>query len=162
MNYSLKTKHRVALNLSLSGSKQGNLMELIDIITEILVFGGALLALTVIFSFYISKKKMVADTSSQQSIKINSIKKSWHSQRSIENEFQRKINEPFHPQIFQIGQSKQLDIRIIPKSSTSAPDPSLKTNNSERPTSERNGTSRYKIINDELRKTEEKAVNFYL
>ena len=162
MNYSIKSEHCVALNLSLIVSKQGNQMEIIDIITEVLVFGGALLAFTVIFSFYLSKKKNLADFSSH-SVKINSIKNNWYLHRSVENESQRKNQEPLHPQIFQIDQSKQLGIRIIPRSSTANGDSNFNTNNHyERPASERNGTARYRIINDEIRKTEEKAVNFYL
>jgi hypothetical protein len=139
-------------------------MELVEIISNVLIFGGALLFFVVMISFILSKMKR--EENPAFSHRPKRLKKSKIETDNTVNDEQgifRKNQNSASPQIFQLDNARQREIKIIRKPTAltrerkenSRPDSNLPAK------TEGNGT-RYTIVNDELKKSPIKAANFYL
>jgi hypothetical protein len=140
------------------------MMELIEIISDILIFGGVLLIIVVLMSFFLSKsKKEVEQANIHRS--LPSIKTSFnmHSGMNKEQQALRNNQTEAYPQIFRLNNYVGKELKIVRKRTVDKKetqerimfdDGHLKTTNG-------NGT-RYTIVNEELKKSGVKAVNYYL
>lgn len=139
-------------------------MELIQIIYDILLFGGILLVCVIIISYLISKSRI------EEKGSFNS---AWSSLNQKPSELQRKINyeqELFRkkiasipPQIFSIDDLKPKAVKIIRKSTVSKRDLQAEIRMEENHLNKTDGNGkRYTIVNEELKKSRSRAVNFYL
>ena len=139
-------------------------MELIQIIYDILLFGGILLVCVIIISYLMSKSRIEEQ---------GSFNSTWSGLNQKPSELQRKINyeqELFRkkitsipPQIFSIDDLKPKAVKIIRKATVSKRDLQEEIRIEERHLNKTNGgTKRYTIVNEELKKSRSRAVNFYL
>lgn len=141
-------------------------MELIQIIYTILLFGGVLLLLVVLFSFVLSKVRAAEESKQlnpepERIIKtdITQQKRNYEQFLLRKNEVPRKDHFAANPVIFPIDQFKQRELNIVRK-----PTFKTRTESSESELKkETNGNgNRYTIVNDEIKKSRNKAVSFYL
>jgi len=139
-------------------------MELIQIIYDILLFGGILLVCVIIISYLMSKSRIEEQ---------GSFNSTWSGLNQKPSELQRKINyeqELFRkkiasipPQIFSIDDLKPKAVKIIRKATVSKRDLQEEIRIEERHLNKTNGgTKRYTIVNEELKRSRPRAVNFYL
>lgn len=139
-------------------------MELIDIISNILIYGSGLLVLVIGISFILSRTK--------SEVKFNDAHQSSNSKLHERNPLPRmnmeqsKLREDqtvAYPQIFRLDTLKPKEIKIIRKSSSSKRESQEKLRFDPKDLSKTNGNGvRYTIINDDLKKKSIKAANFYL
>jgi hypothetical protein len=136
-------------------------MELIEIISTILLFGSGLLILVVLISFFISRLKKDDASNNLRVVESNSEK---HKHRVHRINFaQSKKEKPVHdPQIFQLKQIRPREINLIHKVSFKETGEKTRAtkNESEKTNSNVNG-SRFKIINEEQKKSGNQAANFF-
>lgn len=139
-------------------------MELIDIISDLLLYGSGLLVLVIAISFVFSKTK--TDENSVISYNDYPYKYQQISTQQKVNDEQgalRKNQTIAYPQIFPLEHFKPREIKIIRKSTVTKRNsqetlrfiPKLSTQ------TDGNGI-RYTIVNEELKKKNFKVANFYL
>ena len=134
-------------------------MELIQIIYSILLIGGILLLVVVIISFYFSKTRAYYAPAIPipESI-IN------QNNNNFEQQLIRNSETAFYPQIFQIGQQKSREIKIIRKPTVSKREIQEQIRMEENHLNTDGNVKRYTIVNEEMRnkKLRFRAANFYL
>ncbi len=139
-------------------------MELIQIIYDILLFGGTLLVCVIIISYLMSKSR-IEEEDSYNSAEGNFNLKLSFLQRKINYEqelFRKKIGS-IPPLIFPIDDLKPKEVKIIRKPTVSKRDLQEEIRIEERHLTKTNdGSKRYTIVNEELKKSRSRAVNFYL
>jgi hypothetical protein len=134
-------------------------MELIEIISDILVFGGVLLVLVVLISFFLSKAKLESGNASANKALTNSTA----TQLRMNNEQKdfRKNQSVVNPQIFQLNNYTSRELKIVRKRTVDTRDVQERMMPDNEHLVSTNGTrTRYTIVNDELNKSS-KAANFY-
>ena len=139
-------------------------MELIDIISNILLYGSGLLVLVIMISFVLAKTKSEEEsTISYQGSPYKS--QQINPQQRVNNEqgVLRKNQTIAYPQIFRLEHSKPKEIKIIRKSTVTRRDSqeALRFDPKHPTRTDGNGT-RYTIVNEDLKKKSFKAANFYL
>ncbi|MFA7227714.1 MAG: hypothetical protein WC061_01665 [Melioribacteraceae bacterium] len=137
-------------------------MELVDIISDILIFGGSLLTLVVFISFIISKKKgdelIAAGRENKNSIDSDS---RVNFGRGSEQKYLRANNSASVPQIFQLDNTRQRELKIIRKSTVTARDTQENSRiEFDQQTKADGSGNRYTIVNEELKKSPGIAANF--
>lgn len=139
-------------------------MELIDIISNIIIYGCVLLFLVVLISFVISKTRM-------EGIKQVSIKTSYPAQNAtnpvrlidIEQAISRRDQTIAYPQIFRIDNVKPKEIRIIRKPTETRRESQEELRfDAKNPTKTNGNGLRYTIVNDDIKRKSVRAANFYL
>lgn len=134
-------------------------MELIEIISTILLFGGGLLVFVVLVSFFSSKMKANEEDSQYVRRKQqNSSKDSMRRFKTVTPILPRNNREQL-PQIFQIEQLRPREIKVVRKPTfreTKSEDSATSTEQ-RKITNEKN---RYTIVNEEQKKSRNKAANF--
>lgn len=134
-------------------------MELIEIISDILVFGGVMLVLVVLISFFLSKAKLESGNSATSKALTNSSA----AQLRINNEQKdfRKNQSAANPQIFQLNNYTPRELKIVRKRTVDTRDVQERMMpDNEHLVSTNGSRTRYTIVNDELNKSS-KAANFY-
>ena len=134
-------------------------MELIEIISDILVFGGVMLVLVVLISFFLSKAKLESGNASTNKALTNSTA----AQLRINNEQKdfRKNQSVVNPQIFQLNNYSSRELKIVRKRTVDTRDVQERMMpDNEHLVSTNGNRTRYTIVNDELNKSS-KAANFY-
>ncbi|MHB8905089.1 MAG: hypothetical protein ACYC5R_05600 [Melioribacteraceae bacterium] len=134
-------------------------MELIEIISDILVFGGVLLVLVVLISFFLSKAKLESGNTSSNKALTNGTA----TQLRMNNEQKdfRKNQSVVNPQIFQLNNYASRELKIVRKRTVDTRDVQERMMPDNEHLIPTNGTrTRYTIVNDELNKSS-KAANFY-
>ena len=134
-------------------------MELIEIISDILVFGGVMLVLVVLISFFLSKAKLESGNASTSKALTNSTA----AQLRINNEQKdfRKNQSVVNPQIFQLNNYSSRKLKIVRKRTVDTRDVQERMMpDNEHLVSTNGNRTRYTIVNDELNKSS-KAANFY-
>ncbi len=134
-------------------------MELIEIISDILVFGGVMLVLVVLISFFLSKAKLESGNASTNKALTNSTA----AQLRINNEQKdfRKNQSVVNPQIFQLNNYSSRKLKIVRKRTVDTRDAQERMMpDNEHLVSTNGNRTRYTIVNDELNKSS-KAANFY-
>jgi len=139
-------------------------MELIQIIYDILLYGGTLLVCVIIISYFMSKSRIEeevyyssGDSSSNQKSSL------LQSKINYEQELLRKKISSTPPLIFPIDDSKAKEVKIIRKQTVSKRDSQEEFRIEEMHLNKTNGNGkRYTIVNDDIRKTKIRAANFYL
>jgi len=133
-------------------------MELIEIISTLLIFGSGLLLVVVVVSFLLSKVKGEENPGHNGSHKLYAepvfVKQSLNREQQM---IRKKQSTPV-PHIYQLDQFKPHEVKTI-----------RKINSSERLSDEKyyareiakTKTRRYTIVNDQLKKSSHKAMNFY-
>lgn len=141
-------------------------MELIQIIYSIVVYGGVFVVILLVFLFALSKARTtnVNQTKSPelalvtQSIEHsqvqNSHKNNYHTDEQI---ILRKLSDQ-QPQIFNIDQTKHREVNIIRKPTFHTATEFTKDSYDER----NRNSSRYTVVNEQMKKTNSKVMNFYL
>jgi hypothetical protein len=134
-------------------------MELIEIISTVLLFGGGLLVFVVCLSFFISrfKNESVANKNKRYTHTGDNQR---FSQPKIRFTQPKKTTSFITPQIFQLEQVRPREIKMIRKMTFQETINNAKERSTD---SYRNNgnNNRYKIINEEQRKTTDKVVNLY-
>lgn len=146
-------------------------MELIQIIYSILLFGGGFVLVIMIVSFMLSKSKVqdLPYARVQEKVTISNqiirTRANYHNQvasaftnnhvHKEQNEI-RNISQQARPQIFPIDQIQPREVKIVRK-------PTVREEARNKATEERkmNGR-RYTIVNEDQRKSSNRAINFYL
>ena len=139
-------------------------MELIQIIYDILLYGGILLICVIIISYLMSRSR-IEDEVNYSSVDSSSNPKSLLLQSKInyEQELFRKKTSSAQPQIFLIDNLEPKEVKIIRKQTVSKRDSQEEIRIEEKHLNKTNGNGkRYTIVNDEIRKTKIRAANFYL
>ena len=139
-------------------------MELIQIIYNILLFGGTLLVCVIIISYLMSKSR-IEEEASYNSADSRLNQKSLYLQRKInyEQELFRKKISSITPQIFPIADIKPKEVKIIRKPTVSKRDLQEEIRIEEKHLNKTNGNGkRYTIVNEERKKSRSRVANFYL
>ncbi len=143
-------------------------MELIQIIYDILLFGGVLLVFVIIVSYLISKTR-IDETVSYNSVDNRFNQKALILQRKInyEQELYRRKMTSIQPQIFPIADIKPKEVKIIRKPTAYKRDSQEVIRIEEKHLNKTNGNGngngkRYTIVNDDMNKSRIRAANFYL
>jgi len=141
-----------------------NLMELIQIIYDILLFGGTLLVCVIIISYLMSKSRLEEENSYNYAVSsLNQEPSVLQRKINYEQELFRKKIASIPPQIFSIDDLKPRAVKIIRKATVSKRDLQEEIRIEERHLTKTKGnTKRYTIVNEELKKSRSRAVNFYL
>ena len=138
-------------------------MELIQIIYDILLWGGTLLVCVIIISYLMSKSKNEEDVTYNSSDSIVRHKSSLQSKINYEQELFRKKIPSVPPLIFPIDDSTPKVVKIIRKPTVSNRETQEELRIEERHLDKTNGNGkRYTIVNDEMKKSRIRAANFYL
>jgi hypothetical protein len=132
-------------------------MELIEIISTILLLGGGLLVFVVITSFFISRLKKEDDANYSRRVNSSSVKQIRGSQRISFVQPTKEKNIP-NPQIFQLEQIRPREIKMIRKVTFKE---TLENARSNKNKFEKTNGDRYKIINEEQKKSRSQVVNFF-
>lgn len=139
-------------------------MELIQIIYDILLFGGTLLVCVIIISYLMSKSRIeeeVPYNSADSSLNQKSL--FLQSKINYEQELFRKKISSIPPQIFPIDNLKPKGVKIIRKPTVSKRDSQEEIRIEEKHLNKTNGNGkRYTIVNDDMKKSRSRAANFYL
>ena len=139
-------------------------MELIQIIYDILLYGGTLLVCVIVISYFMSKSRTEEEVS-YNSADSSSNQKTLSLQRKINYEqelFREKISF-VPPHIFPIDNLKTKEVKIIRKQTVSKRDSQEEIRIEEKHLNKTNGNGkRYTIVNDDSMKTKNRAANFYL
>jgi len=134
-------------------------MELIEIISDILVFGGVLLVLVVLISFFLSKAKLENGNAGANKALTNGTA----AQLRMNNEQKdfRKNQSVVNPQIFQLNNYTSRELKIVRKRTVDTRDVQERMMPDNEHLISTNGTrTRYTIVNDTINKSS-KAANFY-
>lgn len=134
-------------------------MELIQIISTILLFGGGLLVFVVLVSFFSSKMKTKEEDSQYLKHKQEkSSKDLLHQFKTVTPKLPRNNREQI-PQIFQLEQLRPREIKVVRKPTVreTYTDESSVTKELRKLSNEKN---RYTIVNEEQKKSRNKAANF--
>lgn len=138
-------------------------MELIQIIYDILLFGGILLICVIIISYLMSKSRIEEEVSYNYADSILNQKPSLLQKKiNYEQELFRKKIGSIPPLIFPIDDLKPKEVKIIRKPTVSKRDSQEEIRIEERHLNKTNSSTRYTIVNDELKKSRSRAVNYYL
>ena len=140
------------------------LMELIQIIYDVLLWGATLLVCVIIISYLMSRSKTEEEASYNSSNSIVRQKSSsLQSKISYEQELFRKKIPSVPPLIFPIDDSKPKVVKIIRKSTVSNRETQEELRIEEKHLDKTNGNGkRYTIVNDDMKKSRFRAANFYL
>lgn len=139
-------------------------MELIEIISDILIFGGVLLILVVLISFFLSKGKK-EDERSNIHRTLPNITTSFSVQPRMNKEQKafRKNQTAAYPQIFQLNNYVSKELKIVRKRTVDTRDVQERRIFDDGHLKTTNGSgTRYTIVNEEIKKSSIKAANFYL
>lgn len=139
-------------------------MELIEIISDILIFGGVLLILVVLISFFLSKAKQ-GDERTNIHRTLPNVSTSFSAQPRMNKEQQvfRKNQTAAYPQIFQLNNYMSKELKIVRKRTVDTRDAQERIMSDDRHLKATNGSgTRYTIVNEEIKKSSIKAANFYL
>ncbi|HOI28192.1 MAG TPA: hypothetical protein PLZ15_00425 [Melioribacteraceae bacterium] len=138
-------------------------MELIEIIFDILVFGGALLLIVILVSYLISRSNhKQREIGPESAVKPPSIIKNpaARKEQSV-NRFNPRGNRPV---IIEVDHNKSRELKIVRKYSLSDRDDQQNVQRSKKTGSGtgRSTDSRYTIVNEEMNKDKKRmAVNFF-
>ena len=135
-------------------------MELIQIITTVLIFGSGLLLVVVVVSFLLSKVKEVDNHEQHGRGNFHSDPVYFHRSANREQLTMRNKQSMPVPKIFQLDQFKPHEVKTIRKRS-SADRLSDEKYYSKEIAKTKTKTSRYTIVNDQIKKSSHKAMNFY-
>lgn len=163
-HYSLNLKFFLALLLNKLITKNfPGFMELIEIIFDLLVLGGALLLIVILVSYLMSRnnnknRKIGPETAIRPSSVIKN-----PAARKEQSDYR---NNPIvnRPMIFEVDQSKSRELKIVRKYSLSDREDQQNIPRSKKTGSGKPGPtgSRYTIINEEIIKNKSRmAVNFF-
>ena len=138
-------------------------MELVDIISDILLYGGGLLAFVIVISFVLSKTKTEEEStisyqnSHYKAQQINPLQKVNNEQSIL-----RKNQTIAYPQIFRLEHFKPKEIKIVRKSTVTKRDSQETLRfDPKHPTRTDGNGIRYTIVNENLKKKSLSASNFY-
>ncbi len=138
-------------------------MELIDIIFDVLVFGGALLLIVILVSYLISRSNNKGMEIRQESvIKPPSVFK--NSSARKEQPVYRNNSRANRPVIIEVDHTKNRELKIVRKYSLSDRDDQQNVQRIKKTGSGsgRPAGSRYTIVNEEMNKDKKRmAVNFF-
>lgn len=139
-------------------------MELIEIISKILIFGSSLLALVTLISFVLSKTRREEKPNNyHHSPQITTPLISQPSVVSSEQKTFRKNQTVSYPQIFQLDNTIPKEIKVVRKPTVAKRDIQEEMRFDTKYLSKTNGNgTRYRIVNEEMKKSGIKAANFYL
>jgi hypothetical protein len=139
-------------------------MELIEIISDILIFGGVLLVFVVAISFLLFKSKKEDNRTGIYKTSKNAQTPAG-LQRRINKEQQTFRNNQTlsYPQIFQITNYTQQELKIVRKRTMDKRGMQERMIYDDAHLKATNGTGvRYTIVNEEINKSNIKTANFYL
>lgn len=145
-------------------------MELIQIIFDILIYGGASLFVVILISFWISKARNndltrtsysfpTLTTSSQiGTLKLDSVKLNQQPANQQEQSRLRELSTNTQPKIFPIDRQSQRELKIIRKPTFHA---STQTSEEFNVYQQKNNL-RYTVVNEQMKNAKSRAFNFYL
>lgn len=138
-------------------------MKFIEIISDILLYGGGLLFLVVWISFLLSKKKVKEKRSAVKTVRSTIVPKIVLNDNGGEEQlYLRKNQSTSYPQIYNIESSRQREIKVVRKASAFARDGQIDYRQDSNSQMKADGIgTRYTIINEELNKSSHSAANFY-
>ncbi len=138
-------------------------MELIQIIYDILIFGGALLLVVIAISFLISRTKKKEIVNSAVIIPSVVIPKRVTAISNSEQFYYRKNSPPPSPVVYQIDPRLNRDVRILRKPTVTKQEIQERIKQEEKSFKHTNGNGkRYTIVNEEMNKSSRaKVMNFY-
>ncbi|MCX6170482.1 MAG: hypothetical protein NTX65_14145 [Ignavibacteriales bacterium] len=139
-------------------------MELIEIISDILIFGGILLIFVVLISFLLSKNEREDERANiKKSYRSILTQNNLHSNMNIEQQAFRNNQTSAYPQIFQLNNYAHRELKIVRKRTVETRDIQDRILNDDGHIKITNGSrTRYTIVNEEINKSNIKAANFYL
>lgn len=148
--------------------KWNKVMELVQIIYDILLWGGALLVFVIIISYVMSKSR-IEDEVSYNYADSRTNQKSLMPQRKINYEqivYRRKA-PPTQPHIFPIVDFKPKEVKLIRKPTEYKRESQEEIRIEEKHLTKTNGNGngngkRYTIVNDDMNRSKTRAANFYL
>lgn len=134
-------------------------MELVEIISTILIFGSGLLLIVVIVSFFISKAKEEIPDPLRY---YKPVAKSNVGKQilNFEQQMMREKQSTPTPKIFQLDQFKSKEVKKIRKISSSER-LSDERYYAEEISKSKTRPTRYTIVNDQIKKSSNRAMNFY-
>jgi len=149
-------------------------MELIQIIYSIIIYGGASVIVVLALTFTVAKTKgsnlnqlkaqkiviaqpNLAYSQYRYHTDVNSISRTQNSHQSEQTNL-RKVSAQPQPQIFQIDQIKQRELKIIRKSTFHTATETTKELQNE----SKQSSTRYTVVNEQLNKSKAKVMNYYL
>ena len=137
-------------------------MELVQIISEILVYGGALLIVVIAISFILSRKKkekIKNSISKVPSVVITNRNPVFTNQNQV---LHRRNNQPQAPIVYQIDPRLNRDVRILRKPTVTKKEIQERIRQEENSYKRTNGyKKRYTIVNEEIKKPfKPNVVNF--
>lgn len=136
-------------------------MELIQIIYDILIYGGCLLICVIVISFILSRTKKDQGEALKQEIMPRSSRS--YKSMNVEQQVMRKNDTTGNPQIFVLYQNKPREVKVVRTPTLIKRDSQVKNRPEENNLSRTNGNGkRYKIVNDEMEKSRRNVANFYL
>ncbi len=138
-------------------------MELIEIISDIIIYGGLLLVVVVGFSFFLSKTKTETESlAPHKSMPDKSRQISTLQKINYEQSLSRKNQAGAYPQIFSLENFKPKEIKIIRKSTVAKRESQESMRFDSKSLTRTDGSGiRYTIVNEEQKKKSLKASNFY-
>ena len=135
-------------------------MELIQIIYDILIYGGCLLMCVVVISFILSRTKKDKDTTLKGEMMPRTLRD--NQSMNVEQRVMRKNNATGNPQIFVLYQNKPREVKVVRTPTLIKRDSQVKSRTEENNVSRTNGNGkRYKFVNDEMEKSRRNVANFY-
>ncbi len=128
-------------------------MELVQIISEILLYGGALLIVVIAISFLLSRKKkekIKNSISKVPSVVITNRDPVFTNQNQV---LHRRNNQPQAPIVYQIDPRINRDVRILRKPTVTKKEIQERIRQEENSYKRTNGyKKRYTIVNEEIKK----------
>jgi hypothetical protein len=138
-------------------------MELIQIIYDILIYGGCLLFFVVVVSYFMSKIKKDNDYGLLPKTVLPKQTNQNNESLSGEQRMMRQSNTSSYPQIFVLNQIKPKEVKMVRTQTLEKRDIQVKNRFEENHSNRTNGNGkRYKIVNDEMHKSRFNVANFYL
>jgi hypothetical protein len=139
-------------------------MELVEIISVILLYGSGLLVFVIVISFVLSKTKTEEEhirsyqVSPYKSHQINPLPKVNNEQAVL-----RKNQTISYPQIFRLENIRPKEIKIVRKSTVTKRESQEALRFDPKHLTRANGNGiRYTIVNENLKKKNLSAANFYI
>lgn len=139
-------------------------MELIEIISNILIYGASLFVIVILISFVLSKTR--TEEAPYNRYQAPQMTHPLISQPSVVNREQktfRKNQTVSYPQIFQLDNIIPKEIKVVRKPTVAKRviQEEMRFDTKHLSKTDGNGT-RYRIVNEEMKKSGIKAANFYL
>ena len=137
-------------------------MELVQIISTILLFGGVLLIFVILISYLISKSKQVKAMAEPETVPASVIQNRNYMHVQYDQYSGRKSVSQKYPVVYQMEKNSVRDVNILRKPTVTKREIRDKIQREQNAARKTKGNGqRYTIVNDELRKTaERRAINF--